>query len=79
MDIDYLGTMEDELEINSANALRCLIERVEPMLGSTGARESVAAPNAHLSDKAPRDLVHTETDRERLDAYLLSLEDGAFL
>lgn len=71
--------MEVELENNSASGLRCLIERVEQMLGSTGALEWVAASNSHLSDRAPRDLVHTATDRERLDAYLLSLEDGAFL
>lgn len=71
--------MEDGFGAESASAeLRALIERVEAMIG-VKAREWVAAPNSPLSGRAPRDLVHTAADRERLEAYLFALEDGSYL
>lgn len=71
--------MDDGFGAESTSAgLRALIERVEALIGSD-AREWVAAPNSHLLGRAPRDLLHTAADRERLEAYLLALEDGAYL
>lgn len=71
--------MEDEFRTGSSSELRRLIERVEPMLGAAKALEWVAAPNSHLSGRAPRELVTSPEDRAQLESYLLSLEDAAFL
>lgn len=75
----YLGAMADELRTGSEEALRRLIERVEPMIGATAAVEWVATANQHLRGRAPRDLVSTPEDRAQLESYLLSLEDATFL
>lgn len=71
--------MKDKILADAASELRRLIERVEPMLGAAKALEWVAAPNTHLSGKAPRELITTPEGRARLESHLLSLEDATFL